>query len=238
MHLTVLGCYGPFPAAGKACSGYLLESRGKRLLLDCGSGVISNLTRFTGPEELCGVVLSHLHFDHASDLGVLRYALETKGATLPVLSPRTPDPMHEMLLLCGSFSVTDAEEGKDYRFGPFSVRLFPAIHPIEAYSVMVTDGDSTLFYTGDTGIHDRLPEYAENADTILADTCFWGSREGRRNIHLTVPEAASLAQTAGAKRLICSHLFGGIPEERPELPTGLSNFANTVVAEQLITYEI
>ena len=38
MKLTVLGCYGPYPPAGGACSGYLLEEGGTRVLIDCGNG--------------------------------------------------------------------------------------------------------------------------------------------------------------------------------------------------------
>jgi len=41
MKLTVLGCCGPYPAAGGACSGYLLEEDGYRVLIDCGNGVLS-----------------------------------------------------------------------------------------------------------------------------------------------------------------------------------------------------
>lgn len=238
MRLTVLGCYGPFPAKGKACSGYLIESHGQSLLLDCGSGVVSNLRRFTEPEELCGIVLSHLHFDHVGDMGVMRYALEVNNARLPVLAPRSPEAVHEIFLECGSFFVSDAISDKDFRFGPFTVRMYPAVHPVETYSVRISDGETSLFYTGDTGIHNALIDYADNADTILADTCFWNSRESKSNAHMTVPEAVSVTQACGVQRLICSHLFGGIPVEKPELTAELSGLRYIEVAEQLKTYEI
>ena len=41
MRLTALGVYGPFPRAGSACSGYVVETGETRILLDCGSGVFS-----------------------------------------------------------------------------------------------------------------------------------------------------------------------------------------------------
>ena len=41
MKLTVLGCNGPYPAAGGACSGYLLETGDTRVLLDCGAGALA-----------------------------------------------------------------------------------------------------------------------------------------------------------------------------------------------------
>ncbi|MEV4623222.1 hypothetical protein AB0J74_31495 [Asanoa sp. NPDC049573] len=36
MELTVLGARGAFPEAGDACSGFLVEHDGFRLLLDAG----------------------------------------------------------------------------------------------------------------------------------------------------------------------------------------------------------
>lgn len=238
MRLTVLGCYGPFPAQGKACSGYLIESKGAKLLMDCGSGVLSNLTRVANPVALCGAVISHLHFDHASDLGVMRYLLETFGGKLDVIAPKTPADTREVLLNARCFSVTDAMDGTEYSVGPFTVKLTRAEHPVETYSVRVTDGESVLFYTGDTGVFPELQQNASGADTVLADTCFWDSREGRRNFHLTIPEAAALAKEAGARQLICSHLFGGIPDAEVELPAGLSDFPHTVIAKQFSTYDI
>jgi len=76
MKLTVLGCCGPYPAAGGACSGYLLEEDGYRVLIDCGNGVLSRLQQHLKSWELEAVLLSHLHFDHTADLMVLRYALD------------------------------------------------------------------------------------------------------------------------------------------------------------------
>ena len=45
MKLTVLGNNGPYPAAGGACSGYLLSSDSKHtnVLIECGCGTLANL---------------------------------------------------------------------------------------------------------------------------------------------------------------------------------------------------
>ena len=104
MRLTVLGRFGPFPPPGGACSGYLVESGDTRLLLDCGSGVIANLRRVCPAAGLTGVVVSHWHMDHASDLGVLCYALEAQAAArLPVVAPATPDDAASLFFGNGAF---------------------------------------------------------------------------------------------------------------------------------------
>ncbi len=82
MRLTVLGgVWPPYPPAGGACSGYLLENDGDRILIDCGNGVLSRLQKYLAPWELDAIVISHLHNDHISDLFILRYAqlLAQKG---------------------------------------------------------------------------------------------------------------------------------------------------------------
>ena len=73
MKLTVLGYYGGYPFQNKGTSGYLIQSDGFNLLLDCGSGVLMSLENQIDPLKLNAVVLSHYHADHIADVGVLQY---------------------------------------------------------------------------------------------------------------------------------------------------------------------
>ncbi|MDR7428280.1 MAG: MBL fold metallo-hydrolase, partial [Armatimonadota bacterium] len=76
MRLTVLGRWSPYPPAGGACPGYLVEAAGQRLLLDCGTGTLANLQSIASIFELTAVVITHLHPDHVLDVFVLKQALE------------------------------------------------------------------------------------------------------------------------------------------------------------------
>ena len=97
MKLTILGCNGPYPGAGGACSGYLLSEDDTHVLIDCGAGVIANLVRHIPWEALDAVVLSHLHYDHMSDLLPMQYALQfhPRETPLPVYAPATPERVRE-----------------------------------------------------------------------------------------------------------------------------------------------
>ncbi|MEV4395296.1 MBL fold metallo-hydrolase [Nonomuraea sp. NPDC049607] len=68
MRLTVLGCRAGMPSHGVASSGYLVTTAGTRLLLDCGPGTATALSGVTRPDDLSGIVISHLHIDHCYDL--------------------------------------------------------------------------------------------------------------------------------------------------------------------------
>src|SRR5438105_15540802 len=87
--LTVLGCSGSFPAAGGACSGYLVDDGTTRMWMDAGSGTLANLQRHVAVDAVDGVVLSHEHPDHWTDLESFVIALRTLGGRegVPVFAP-------------------------------------------------------------------------------------------------------------------------------------------------------
>ena len=70
---TVLGGSPAWPNPGQAASGYVVESDGTRLLMDCGSGIAAEL-RARDPGPLTAIVISHFHADHWFDLVPLHYA--------------------------------------------------------------------------------------------------------------------------------------------------------------------
>lgn len=76
--LTVLGAAGGYPYAGHACSGYLVEAGGKRILFDCGPGVAAKLLASSRAIELDAIVVTHTHPDHTLDLVAIGYALMTE----------------------------------------------------------------------------------------------------------------------------------------------------------------
>ena len=68
MKLTVAGCSPAWPNPGGAQSGYLLESGGGRLLLDCGPGVLARLRESEPWPDLGAIAITHWHLDHWGDL--------------------------------------------------------------------------------------------------------------------------------------------------------------------------
>ena len=74
--LIVLGGCGAWPEGGRACSGFVLEHQGFRVVLDLGYGTLPRLLSLLGSaggEGIDAVIVTHRHPDHMIDLhGLLR----------------------------------------------------------------------------------------------------------------------------------------------------------------------
>ena len=213
--LTVLGCYGPFPAPGHACSGYLFAAGNTRIVCDLGAGALSLLLTQCTPEELDGIFLSHLHFDHFSDVLVLQYAVELlqkRGRPdfrIPIYAPSTPAD-HFALLSPERFIVHPVSDGESVTCKGLCVTYHAVRHPVEAYAMDIRFANGKrLFYTGDTGWFEGLIPLAAGADALLADTAFFKERDGQSGLpHMTTSQVSSLAKSADVGRLYCTHLPG------------------------------
>lgn len=211
VRLTVFGVNGPYPAPGGACSGYMISSDDLKvhLLLDCGSGVLGKLVEWPTLPKLTAIILSHLHFDHMSDMLPMRYALEFAGVSLPVYAPKTPAPQ-AALLTGGRFDLFPIE---DTAIGPFRVEFLPAKHPVEAYSIRILEGEKKFVYTGDTNKNAPLALFADGADLMLADAGLLEGDWSERAPHLSARKCAEAALEARAKALVLTHLS---PRYAPE----------------------
>jgi ribonuclease BN (tRNA processing enzyme) len=90
VRLTVLGGWGAYPEAGQACSGYLVEHDGFRLLLDLGYAVVPRLFGHLTAASVDAVFISHGHPDHCADLNPLLRARVLGGEALPPLPVYAP----------------------------------------------------------------------------------------------------------------------------------------------------
>lgn len=214
MQLKILGNNGPYPAPGGACSGYLLtsDSGQTRVLIDCGPGVLSRLTADCMPGELDAVLLSHLHYDHMSDMLPMQYALQLnpRPRPLPVYAPDEPQAVYE-LLKCPYFDLWPAE---DVTIGEMRVSFSPARHPIPTNAIAVSCDGERFVFTGDTNQDSLVELFCEGASLLLAD-CGFAKADHRFNApHMSAQLCGQLASSAHAKRLLLTHVN---PKYDPQL---------------------
>jgi len=74
--VTVLGCDASYPSSGGACSGYLVQSGSTAVWLDAGTGTMANLQKHIDLDALDGIVLTHAHPDHWTDVCVYHHLVK------------------------------------------------------------------------------------------------------------------------------------------------------------------
>jgi ribonuclease BN (tRNA processing enzyme) len=215
MRLTVLGCAGSFPGPESACSAYLVEAEGFRLLVDFGSGSLSALQRYAGLLSVDAILLTHLHCDHMIDacsyVVVRRYA---PGGPLPPLPVYAPPSAAERIAAAYS---TDGEPVDDvYTFyalqpgtfpiGPFAVTVDRVNHPVETYGVRIEHGGAALAYSSDTAPCEALLRLAQGVDVFLCEASYLDGVDNPPDLHLTGREAGEAATKADVGRLLLTHL--------------------------------
>ncbi|EFC81638.1 MBL fold metallo-hydrolase [Parafrankia sp. EUN1f] len=216
MKLTILGCSGTYPGPASACSSYLIEHDGFRLVLDAGNGSVGELQNHCDIRDVDAVLLSHLHGDHCLDLVATSYARRYHPEGMP---PKLPvyGPINTQERLCGAFerwpddSLADIYDFRTIgpgrlHIGPFGIDLARVAHPIEAYGVRINAGGRTLTYSGDTGACDRLVRLAQGSDLFLCEASFLDGEDNPPDLHLTGKDAGEHATRADVGRLVLTHL--------------------------------
>ena len=167
MELTVLGKYGPYPKAGTgAASGYLVSDGGVTLALDMGSGTLARLQQMTDISRLDGIFISHLHYDHTSDLLPLRYLLEDLDRTLTVYTAYDDSEWYKLLFGHPNLKVVNVDSSSVIRLGSLTLRFYDMLHTVPCLAVRI-EGSKTLVYTGDTMYNDNILAALVGADCAI-----------------------------------------------------------------------
>lgn len=238
MRLTVLGGSGAWPAAGGACSGYLLEHDGFTVLVDPGYATLPRLLEVLPAERVDAVLVSHGHPDHTADLHPLLRARALGG------DPPPPLPVHSLPgavdgvvaldrpgMLDGAYVRRGFTAGDRFEIGPFQVATVPLPHFLPNAGLRLTAGGRTVAYTGDTGPDPGVLTLARGADLFLAEATYaWQVPVGSEAYLSTGRQAGQHAARAGVGRLLLTHVWPTIPpatvaeaaRHRFDGPTGLA----------------
>ncbi|MBD1380681.1 MBL fold metallo-hydrolase [Metabacillus arenae] len=211
MKVTVVGYWGGFPGKNEATSGYLFESGGYHLLVDCGSAVLSQLQNYIEPEKLDAVILSHDHHDHTADIGPLQFArliatyLGKSTTQLPIYAHQNSGLLTELTYKQATVGHT-YYPAKSLQIGPFQITFLLTKHPVECYAMRISDGKHTIVYTADSSYKEEFVPFTKGADLLLCECNFYGDQDGSSAGHMNSVNAATIAQKAGAGQLILTHL--------------------------------
>lgn len=213
MKLTVLGNNGPFPAAGGACSGYLINDGDSNILIDCGNGVLSNLQKLISFEALDAIILTHLHSDHISDMYVLKYAVQIKRKRgrmdhlVKVYAPSEPKPEFNSLDVKDAFDLRPISPELELKIGNIKITFKEMTHPYKDFGVALECNGKRFVFSGDTSWNDGIVSFAKNADLLMLDAGLLNRDHTPNPPHLTAEQCGRIAADAKVKRLLLTHLW-------------------------------
>ncbi|MCU0683938.1 MAG: MBL fold metallo-hydrolase [Polyangiaceae bacterium] len=173
------------------------ECGGELLLIDCPHPVLKMMreARLTSgvdiaPDRVCGVVLTHLHADHASGLETLAYysffALKRKlklfahpavaqrlweghlAAGMECLLPAA-GAAHVEMAMGDYLDLLPLGEGVT-SCGPFSIEVRPTIHHIPTTAVRVQAAGRSIAYSADTIYDEGLIAWLLASELVLHET--------------------------------------------------------------------
>lgn len=211
MKVTVIGCWGGFPAPGGATASYLIEKDGFVLAIDMGSAALSNIQQVTPTDQLDAVIVSHYHHDHVADIGVLQYAwlvdmyVTGRTNTLPIYGHGEDEEAFAELSSERTVGIVyDPDEPVE--IGPFTITFLRTNHPVACFAMRITDGVDTIVYTADSAYMDGLASFAKDADLLIADCNLYAKQDGSAAGHMTSKECGIIARDAEVGHLLLSHL--------------------------------
>lgn len=161
MDFRVLGCHGG-ETHKHHCPAFLLNGK---VCLDAGA--LTRTLTLKEQHRIETVVVSHAHIDHVRDLAMIADTRTQQGGP-PITVVSTPGTIRELKRhffngkLWPDFSQIPDERHRTIVFAPVkpgetieasghTFRPISVHHTVEAAGFIVSDGTSTLAYSGDTG---------------------------------------------------------------------------------------
>jgi ribonuclease BN (tRNA processing enzyme) len=250
--LVVLGSCGAWPEPGRACSGFVLEHDGARIVIDLGYGTLPRLLTLLGSSAADGidaVIVTHAHPDHMVDLHGLFRARWFGRRGAPAIPLFAPEQVLARLLGLEDDGEEVVRRVFDWRplpaapqqVGPLRLESMLLPHYVPNAGVRLTGPGLTLAYTGDTGPDPVLAELGREADLFMVDATDSAQRRGGRPasaapvLTLTARQAGEAGASAGARRLMLTHFWPDNDREASRAAAAAEFPGEILVADEGLT---
>lgn len=253
--LVVLGSCGAWPEPGRACSGFVLEHDGFRVVLDLGYATLPRLLALLESSAVHGidaVIVTHRHADHAIDLHGLfraRWFGRRGAAPLPLYAPA--DVPAQVIALEDDDAATvnlvfdwHPLPASPYQLGPFRLESWDLPHYVPNAGVRLSASGLVVAYTGDTGPDAVLSDLGRDADLYIMEASDRDQQDSTppaaagRRMHLSARDAGQAAAAAGSRRLLLSHFWPGNDRQAAHAAAAAVFPGEVLLAEEDLTIRL
>ncbi len=204
---------------------------GDCIILDAGTGIHSLGTHLLekSTKQKCSICFTHKHWDHIQGFTTFP-VLYTPGWEVDLYTPKnlvkTWQKTFQTLFDSSYFPVSweqigekithhdEFESGESFHIGSALIETCPTVHPGGCTAYKITADNLTIFFSGDhewgTGdimAQNRLKNFMQDADIIIADSHFFDSEydQHRGWGHSTARQWIDVSRSTKARSLILSH---------------------------------
>jgi ribonuclease BN (tRNA processing enzyme) len=249
VEVVVLGAHGTWPAAGGATSGLLIRHGYHNLLLDLGSGTVARLQEHIDLFDVHGVLISHSHPDHVTDLYtylLARLFSPERPPMIPLfLAPKVLDRFSPLLAddsgdmkVAEAFDLHEIDLRAEVEVGPFRITTAPMTHSVPTVGMRVEADGVAMTYSADTGPTDELDRLAAGSGVLVAEASWQEDGIDRPPIHMTARQAGETAGRAGASTVMLTHIRPYLDRDRSEQEASGAFDGDVVVAREGLTMEV
>lgn len=145
--------------------------------------------------------------------------------------------------------IYEIGEGVIYDRDGIVVTAVQVEHPVPTFAFRFNYAGRRVVFSGDTAACDELVRCAAAADLLVQDACaahsrLYGDDRSRRirdaliGFHASPGQAGEMAQRAGVKRLVCTHLLPGIDVEEVRQEAEAEFIGETIVGYDLMELRV
>jgi ribonuclease BN (tRNA processing enzyme) len=248
MKLVILGSGTCVPSLRRNAPANYLAIGGREVLVDCGSGTLLQLERAgKSYRDIDAVFLTHFHPDHVADLLPLLHALvATPGLdrekALSIVGPAGVGEFYRKFISSlmwrkPTFPLEVTEATGRLDMGSFFVFSAETVHSGESVAYRFEEEGRSVVITGDCDYDEGVIRLSEGTDLLMADCSFPNAMKAPG--HLSPRECGLIAQKAGARKLVLTHLyFSPDPESNRVTEAGEVFAGGIVLAEDLMEFDI
>ena len=210
MQLTFLGTGAAMATGERFQTGLVVSDDNRRVLVDCGSGVLHRLEQSgIGYEAIDTVLLTHHHLDHVSDLFPLMKARWLAGEeSLEIVGPPETRRLINQLFEAHTYmqdrlDLTVREIGPGtHTVGGFEVEAVETIHSLYCLAYRF---DDLLAISGDTEPSEDVIALAEGVPVLVHECAFPDDVEVSN--HTRPSELGQLLNGVDVGRVYLTHFY-------------------------------
>src|ERR1051326_717723 len=224
MRIVLLGCGEAFDETqGNTCALVISKST---VLIDCGYAAPFQVWWHDASADLIDAIyISHAHADHYFGLPALLTRMWEQGRRKPLVlisQKHVVEQIWQLLELAYAgigkrfefpVEAIEASPGAEISYREFRLRFAPTVHSVTNLAIRMEAAGQTFCYSGDGMFTGESRALFAGADLLLHEA--YAFEES--TVHADIPRLLTMAEEAGVKRLVLTHVQRTVRKEDPRL---------------------